>query len=50
MAKILVIDDDADLSAVMKGVLDREGYIVIVAANGKEGLAQARKEKPDLIQ
>ena len=49
MAKILVIDDDADLSAVMKGVLDREGYIVIVSANGKEGLAQARKEKPDLI-
>ena len=49
MAKILVIDDDADLSAVMKGVLDREDYIVIVAANGREGLAQARKEKPDLI-
>ena len=49
MAKILVIDYDVDLSAVMKGVLDKEGYKVILVANGKEGLAQARKEKPDLI-
>jgi two-component system, OmpR family, alkaline phosphatase synthesis response regulator PhoP len=49
MAKILIIDDDVDLVAVMKSVLEREGYKIILAANGKEGLTQARKEHPDLI-
>ena len=49
MSKILIIDDDVDLAAVEKGVLEREGYTVILAPNGVEGLVQARKEKPDLI-
>jgi CheY-like chemotaxis protein len=49
VSKILVIDDDVDLSAVAKGVLEREGFTVILASNGEEGLTQARKEKPDLI-
>ncbi len=49
MYKILIVDDDVDLIAVEKAVLEREGYIVVLASNGKEGLAQARKEKPDLI-
>ena len=49
MSKVLIIDDDADLVAVMKGVLARYGYNVFVATNGEEGLTQAKKEKPDLI-
>jgi CheY-like chemotaxis protein len=49
MSKILIIDDDVDLVAVEKAVLQREGYKVVTAGNGEEGLAQARKEKPDLI-
>jgi CheY-like chemotaxis protein len=49
MSKILIVDDDVDLVAVEKGVLEREGFNVIIALNGKEGLAQARKQKPDLI-
>jgi CheY-like chemotaxis protein len=49
MSKILIIDDDVDLVAVMKGVLAREEYDIISASNGKEGLAQVKKEKPDLI-
>ena len=49
MSKVLIIDDDADLVAVMKGVLAKEGYNVFVAMNGEEGLAHAKKEKPDLI-
>lgn len=49
MSKILIVDDDVDLVAVEKGILAREGYSVIVAPNGEEGLALARKEKPDLI-
>jgi CheY-like chemotaxis protein len=49
MSKILIIDDDVDLVAVEKAVLQREGYKVVIAGNGEEGLSQARKEKPDLI-
>ncbi len=48
-AKILVIDDDADLATVMKGALESKSYEVIVAYNGKEGLEKAKKEKPDLV-
>jgi two-component system alkaline phosphatase synthesis response regulator PhoP len=47
--KILVIDDDVDLVAVMKGTLQSKPYEVIVAYNGKDGLEKAKKEKPDLI-
>ena len=47
--KILVIDDDVDLVAVMKGTLESKLYDVVVAYNGQEGLEKARKEKPDLI-
>jgi len=49
MSKILIVDDDADLVAVEKAVLEREGYKIVTAGNGKEGLVQTRKEKPDLI-
>jgi len=49
MSKVLIIDDDADLVAVMKGVLAKDGYNVFIAMNGEEGLAHAKKEKPDLI-
>jgi two-component system, OmpR family, alkaline phosphatase synthesis response regulator PhoP len=47
--KILVIDDDVDLVAVMKGTLEGRPYEVVVAYNGKEGLEKAKKENPDLI-
>ena len=47
--KILVIDDDVDLVAVMKGTLESKSYDVLVAYNGKEGLEKAKKDKPDLI-
>ena len=47
--KILLIDDDVDLVAVMKGTLESKSYDVLVAYNGKEGLEKAKKDKPDLI-
>jgi two-component system, OmpR family, alkaline phosphatase synthesis response regulator PhoP len=49
MAKILVVDDDPSIVKVLELVLARVGYEVAVATNGKEGLAAARQEKPDLI-
>jgi two-component system alkaline phosphatase synthesis response regulator PhoP len=47
--KILGVDDDIDLVAVMKGTLESHSYQVVVAYNGKEGLEKAKNEKPDLI-
>ena len=48
-AKILLIDDDQDFVESTKLVLESKPYEVITASNGNEGLAKARKEKPDLI-
>jgi len=47
--KILVIDDDVDLVAVMRGTLESKAFEVVTAYNGKEGLEKAKSEKPDLI-
>ena len=47
--KILLVDDDEDFVEATKLVLESKPYEVIVAYDGDEGLAKARKEKPDLI-
>ena len=47
--KILLVDDDEDFVEATKLVLESKPYEVIVANDGDEGLAKARKEKPDLI-
>src|SRR5882757_6772406 len=49
MAKILVVDDDNSVVIVLQHLLTRAGYTVCVAYDGKEGLATAREENPDLI-
>jgi CheY-like chemotaxis protein len=48
-ARILVIDDDHSLVRVMEGVLEAEGYEVLTAFDGWEGLQKVRDEKPDVI-
>jgi DNA-binding response OmpR family regulator len=47
--KILIVEDEEPLSNILKDRLANEGFNVIVAANGEEGLAMALSEKPDLI-
>jgi two-component system alkaline phosphatase synthesis response regulator PhoP len=47
--RILLIDDDPDCVEATVKVLKSQPYEVIVASNGKEGLAKAKKEKPDLV-
>src|SRR5215471_1304784 len=47
--KILVIDDIADTRELLHMYLSKEGYQVIVAATGSEGLYMADAEKPDLV-
>lgn len=47
--KILVVDDEPDLVETVRYSLEMEGYQVLVAHNGEDGLNQARKDGPDLI-
>jgi len=47
--KILIIEDDRDIVEMLKYNLEGEGYEIITAFNGKDGIDQASKQKPDLI-
>ncbi len=47
--RILIVDDEPNLATFMSALLEINGYEPIVATNGKEGLKQARKVKPQLI-
>ena len=49
MAKILIIDDDADMVLAVRLTLEGTGHEVIEASSGTEGLEKIRSEKPDLI-
>lgn len=48
-ARILVVDDDANLLRVMGVLLERANYAYHAATNGVEGLALAERVKPDLV-
>ena len=47
--KILVVDDEAKITKLVRAYLEQAGYTVIEAADGQTALIQARREKPDLI-
>lgn len=46
---ILVVEDDPEVLGLMVTLLGGQGYRVATAADGEEGLAAARRERPDLI-
>lgn|SRR3989338_2994199 len=47
--KILLVDDERDMVYAVKMQLEADGFRVLTAPDGQEGLDKARKEKPDLI-
>ncbi len=47
--KILVVDDESHIVKMVESRLQANGYEVISAADGDEGLKLARSESPDLI-
>jgi len=49
MPKILVVDDDCDIFEALSMILEGQGYQVITAQDGIEGLACLKAEKPDLM-
>jgi signal transduction histidine kinase len=48
-AKILIVDDNPVVLFAVAHLLKSEGFTVLEATTGKEGLAQARSEAPDLV-
>src|SRR4051812_40516353 len=49
MAKVLVVEDEADIRELVVYNLKRGGHEVLVAADGATGLALAREQQPDLV-
>jgi DNA-binding response OmpR family regulator len=49
LAHILIIDDDPQILDMLSQTLEREGYEVITASDGKEGLRLYRENPVDLI-
>jgi len=49
MAKILIVEDDRFLRELIARKLKNEGYEVMEAVDGEEGLKKIKEEKPDLV-
>lgn len=47
--KVLIVEDDADIREMYQRVLERAGYEVAMATNGRDGLEKAIGERPDLV-
>lgn len=49
MARVLLVEDEANLRASLGFILECEGFEVLVAASGEEGIARARETPPDVV-
>jgi len=47
--KILIVDDEPNITKLLESRLRANGYEVVTACDGQEGLDKTQKEKPDLI-
>ena len=46
---VLVVDDDANLSELVRGALENRGYATAAAHDGLEGVRLAKEKKPHLV-
>ena len=49
MPTVLVVDDEFGVAEVLEAILTDEGYGVILAANGRQGLARVNDSQPDVV-
>ncbi len=49
MFLVLIVEDDAELSGVLRTLLESHGYRVVEASTGARGMIEARSHRPDLI-
>jgi DNA-binding response OmpR family regulator len=47
--RILLVDDDAEIIESLRLALEANGYTVLVARDGNQGLALSERENPDLV-
>ncbi|MEN6457633.1 MAG: response regulator [Thermoguttaceae bacterium] len=47
--RILLVDDDREIIESMRIALESQGYTVLIARDGNQGLALAEREDPDLL-
>ncbi len=47
--KVLVVEDDPAASRFVGYTLEQEGYEVVIATNGLEGVMKAKQEEPDIL-
>ena len=48
-AKILIVDDEPDILEFLQYNLEKEGFLVVTANDGEEGIEMAERENPNLI-
>jgi putative two-component system response regulator len=49
VSKILIADDDQQILAVLKELLELEGHLILLARDGEEAVAKALADPPDLV-
>ena len=49
MPTVLVVDDEFGIVDVLETILTDEGYRVLTACNGKQGLVRLAEERPDVV-
>ena len=47
--KILIVDDDSQITTLIEFILKKEGYLTVVAHSGQEGIKLISQENPDLM-
>jgi two-component system cell cycle response regulator DivK len=47
--RILIVEDSEDIRALLEELLEGEGYSLVFATNGEEGMEMAKREQPNLI-
>lgn len=47
--RILLVDDDAEIVESLRLALEANGYTVLIARDGNQGLALSERENPDLV-
>lgn len=49
MQTVLIVDDEFGVGEVLQSILEDEGYRVVMAINGKQGLTRLSEVTPDLV-
>ncbi|MBL8099327.1 MAG: response regulator [Anaerolineales bacterium] len=47
--RVLIVEDNMDTYELVRFILEKNGYEVFLAVNGRDGVNAANKQKPDLI-